>query len=323
MFLMRFDMRSPYGGTATTELYNTAIEMAEWAETRGCVTVALSEHHASPDGFLPSPLVLAAAVAARTKHVPIFVAAALLPFYDPIRLAEDIAVLDHVSNGRVSYVLGLGYRPEEFALYGQSMRDRARRADAKLEVLLAALAGETFERDGQRVQVTPAAHSPRGPLIAWGGQSVAAARRAARFGLDFFAQTDTPELEAAYREECARQGRAPGNCTLANPDLPMTMFVADDVERAWDELGPYLLHDATTYAAWNQDSRTASISRGKTIAELRDEQGAHRVVTVPEAVGHVQKHGLLPLHPLCGGIPADLAWPYLERVVNDVLPQLA
>ena len=62
MFMMRFDMRSP-DPTRTTDLYAAALDMAEWAETRGCVAVALSEHHASPDGFLPSPLVLASAMA--------------------------------------------------------------------------------------------------------------------------------------------------------------------------------------------------------------------------------------------------------------------
>ena len=73
MFMMRFDMRAP-DPTRTTDLYAAAIDMAEWAETRGCVMIALSEHHASPDGFLPSPLVLASAMAARTKQVALFVA---------------------------------------------------------------------------------------------------------------------------------------------------------------------------------------------------------------------------------------------------------
>jgi alkanesulfonate monooxygenase SsuD/methylene tetrahydromethanopterin reductase-like flavin-dependent oxidoreductase (luciferase family) len=320
MFLMRFDMRAPFGGGP--ELYRAAIDMVEWAESRGCVAAVVSEHHASPDGYLPSPLVLASAMAARTERLPIVVAAALLPFYDPIRLAEDISVLDHVSNGRVSYVFGLGYRAEEFALHRVPMRERARRADENLTLLLDALSGRSFDAGDGMVSVTPAPCSPGGPAISWGGQSVAAARRAARFGLDFFAQTDGPELEAAYREECARHGREPGNCNLPNPDLPMTMFVADDVDHAWAELGSHLLHDATTYAAWNQDGRTASLSYGKTVEALRAEHGAHRVVSVDEAVAHVRAVGILPLHPLCGGLPPDRAWPYLQRVVDEVLPRV-
>ena len=319
MFMMRFDMRSPEP-TRTTDLYAAAIEMAEWAETRGCVVVALSEHHASPDGFLPSPLVLASAIAARTKQVALFVAAALLPMYDPIRLAEDIAVLDHVSNGRVSYVFGLGYRPEEFALYGIPMNERARRADAGLRVLLDALAGKAVVDDD--VRVTPLPRAPGGPAIAWGGQSAAAARRAARFGLDFLAQTDGDELGDAYRDECARLGQTPGNITLPSPDTPTTIFVADDLDRAWEELGPYLLHDATTYAAWNPQGNTASLSYGTTVEELRAENGAHRVMTVDDAIAHVRRYGLVGLHPLCGGLPPELAWPYLRRVAEDVLPNV-
>jgi alkanesulfonate monooxygenase SsuD/methylene tetrahydromethanopterin reductase-like flavin-dependent oxidoreductase (luciferase family) len=312
VFLMRFDMRAP-DAARTSELYAAAIEMSEWAETRGAAVVVLSEHHASPDGYLPSPLVLASAIAARTSSVPIMIAAALLPMYDPVRLAEDMCVLDHISNGRVSYVFGLGYRPEEFALYGIPMSERARRADAGLARLLAAL-----QDDG----VTPGPRSAPGPAIAWGGQSVAAARRAARFGLDFLAQTDGEELGAAYREECARQGREPGNIHLPDPTTPTSMFVADDVDAAWSALGPFLLHDATMYSSWNPQDRTVSISRGTTVEEMRAERGAHRVLTVDEAIAHVQRHGLLALHPLCGGLPPDVAWPYLRRVVEDVLPRV-
>jgi alkanesulfonate monooxygenase SsuD/methylene tetrahydromethanopterin reductase-like flavin-dependent oxidoreductase (luciferase family) len=299
------------------------IEMAAWAETRGCVLVGLSEHHASPDGYLPSPLVLASAIAARTKQVHIMIAAALLPFYDPVRLAEDMAVLDHIAGGRVSYIFGLGYRPEEFAMYGIEMRDRAARAERNLDVLIRARTGERVDVDGRTIHVTPAPTTPAGPNIAWGGQSVAAARRAARHGLDFFAQTNLPEIATAYYDECTRLGTTPGAVTLPDPALPHITFVADDLDAAWAELGPYLVHDATTYAAWNQgDSHTASLSRGTTVAELREEQGAHRVMTVDEAVAHIRQHGILTLHPLCGGLPPERAWPYLERVVDEVMPRL-
>ena len=90
MFTMRFDMRAPIGGAATTDLYAAAIEMAAWGETRGCVAATISEHHTAEDGYLPSPLLLASAIAARTDHLFIAIAAALLPFYDPIRLAEEM-----------------------------------------------------------------------------------------------------------------------------------------------------------------------------------------------------------------------------------------
>jgi alkanesulfonate monooxygenase SsuD/methylene tetrahydromethanopterin reductase-like flavin-dependent oxidoreductase (luciferase family) len=108
MFLMRFDMRAPAFGASTTELYAAALDMASFAESRGAVTAALCEHHTMADGYLPSPLVLATAIAARTTTLPIMTAALILPLYDPIRLAEDMAVLDILSGGRVSYLMAVG-----------------------------------------------------------------------------------------------------------------------------------------------------------------------------------------------------------------------
>jgi alkanesulfonate monooxygenase SsuD/methylene tetrahydromethanopterin reductase-like flavin-dependent oxidoreductase (luciferase family) len=314
MFMMRFDLRAPEHGAPAADLYAAALDMAEWADERGCAAVALSEHHASPDGFLPTPIVMASAMAARTENVPIIIAAALLPFYEPIRLAEEIIVVDLVSRGRVSYVFGLGYRAEEFEHFGVSRSDRVRVVEHNLHLVLRAVRDGTFEHDGRTVNVTPRPYTPGGPHIAYGGTTAAAARRAARFGLDFFAQSNAPGIGDAYRAECERLGRAPGNTMLPDRRSPSITFVADDVDAAWDELGPYLLHDATTYAAWNPDDEyTASLSRGTTVDALREEHGAHRIFDMDEAAEHLRTHGVLQLHPLCGGVPPEIAWPYLER----------
>jgi alkanesulfonate monooxygenase SsuD/methylene tetrahydromethanopterin reductase-like flavin-dependent oxidoreductase (luciferase family) len=135
VYLLRFDMRAPEGCAPLTDLYRTAIEMAEWAEDRGCISTMVCEHHSSPDGYLPSPMVLASAIAARTTKLPITVGALLLNFYDPIKLAEDMIVLDIVSGGRVSYVIGLGYRSEEYAMFGVDMATRGKVMDRKLVAL--------------------------------------------------------------------------------------------------------------------------------------------------------------------------------------------
>jgi alkanesulfonate monooxygenase SsuD/methylene tetrahydromethanopterin reductase-like flavin-dependent oxidoreductase (luciferase family) len=220
-------------------------------------------------------------------------------------------------------VFGLGYRPEEFESFGIDMAERGAIVERNLEILLRALREGTFEHEGRTISVTPRPYTTGGPNIAYGGGSKAAARRAARFGLDFFAQGNAPGLEDAYREEAKRLGHEPGNAMVPDPKLPATTFVAGDLDKAWDEVGPYLLHDAVTYASWNPGAtHTANISRGTTIDELRAEQGSHRIFTVDEAVEHVRTHGYLSLHPLCGGVPPEVAWPYLECVVNEVLPQL-
>jgi alkanesulfonate monooxygenase SsuD/methylene tetrahydromethanopterin reductase-like flavin-dependent oxidoreductase (luciferase family) len=321
--MMRFDMRVP--GKTPAEIadqYRAAIEMARWADDKGCVGIAVSEHHAAEDGYLPSPLVLASAIAAVTKNVPIMVAAALLPMYDPVRLAEDMIVLDHVSRGRVMFILGIGYRPAEYELHGLDFRKRGAIADQKLAQLLDVLRRASEAQAMPRV--TPPSFTAGRPTLSWGGATKAAARRAGRNGLGFFAQTNTPGLAEEYAAAARARGFEPGLCLLPSPEMPGSVFVHPDPEAGWKEVGPYLLADALAYAEWNKDSRhaTVSLSKGRTIEELRAERGAHRVVDVDEAVALVKQWGQLPLHPLCGGCPPELAWTYLRRVVDDVMPAL-
>jgi alkanesulfonate monooxygenase SsuD/methylene tetrahydromethanopterin reductase-like flavin-dependent oxidoreductase (luciferase family) len=318
MFSLRFDMRAPGGAAAAAALYPAALDMAGFAENHGLAMIVLSEHRACADGFLPSPITMAAAIAARTKTVPIAIAALLLPHYNPVKLAEDIAVLDLLSGSRVSYTLGVGYRPAEFESLGIAFDQRGRLAEENLRILLTALDGEPFEHDGRTVLARP---SPaRKVRISYGGKTIAAAQRAARFGLDFNAQNDLPEIAAAYRSECERLGKSPGRITLPVPGSPTTVFVTDDVDRAWDEIGEYLLHDAVTYAEWHDYGYTVSLSNSRTVDDLRAEQGAHRIYTVEQAAEEIRRCGFLSLHPLCGGLPPEIAWPYLRRVVEEVMP---
>lgn len=148
------------------------------------------------------------------------------------------------------------------------------------------------------------------------GGSKAAARRAAKFGLGFISQTDSPELKKFYESVCRAHGREPGVIQLPAPNAPTTVFVADDVNTAWDELGPYLLHDAVTAASYRHgDDTVASISRAESVTALREANAAYRVLSIDEAAVYLRTGRPLPLLPLCGGVPPDLAWPYLERAV--------
>ncbi|MGH0037551.1 MAG: LLM class flavin-dependent oxidoreductase [Myxococcota bacterium] len=321
---MRFDMRAPAESPAGIgDLYGAALEMVEWGERHGCLAVQVSEHHGSPDGYLPAPLILASAMAARTRRLPIQVAALIVPLHDPIELAEQMAVLDVLSEGRVSYVAAIGYRPEEFAMFGRDKRQRGRRMDACLEAMRRAWTGEAFEFEGRPVRVTPRPRTPGGPMLVLGGNSAPAVRRAARLGLGIIAEGGDPAVAEAYREECARLGTEPGLCVVPEAGTPTSVFVAEDPDRAWDALGPYLLHDARMYAEWMGPGHTsATRSDAHDVASLRAEAGAYRIVDPDAAVGLIRKHGILLLQPLCGGMPPDLAWPSLELVANAVLPKL-
>ena len=239
-----------------------------------------------------------------------------ITFWDPVRLAEEISVLDIVSKGRVSYAFGIGHRPEEYEHFGLDMDGRGRRADESLALLRRLLAGEPVELDGRRIHVTPAPATPGGPYMLIAGGSKAAARRAAKYGLGFISQTDSPALKDFYEAECRANGHEPGVIQFPTPDAPTTVFVADDVDAAWDELGPHLLHDAMTAASYRHgDDSVASISRADTVAALRETPGPYRIFTIDEAAAYIRGGRPLPLLPLCGGIPPEMAWPYLERAV--------
>jgi alkanesulfonate monooxygenase SsuD/methylene tetrahydromethanopterin reductase-like flavin-dependent oxidoreductase (luciferase family) len=321
LYSIRFDMRAPAFGAATTDLYASAIDMCSGSEQHGCFAAVLCEHHGSKDGYLPSPLILASAIAARTERLLLSLVV-ILPFYDPVRLAEDIVVLDILSKGRTSYVLGIGYRPEEFEHFGLNRAMRGKLADEKLGLLRELLSGDVVVRSGRRIKVTPPPLTPGGPALMWGGASLAAARRAGRYGLGLLANGSVPGMREAYEAACHEYGHQPGAALLPEAETPSVTFVADDVDAAWEEVGEYLLHDARGYAEWNPDNdASARISAARNVAELRERFKSHRILRVGESVDIVRAGGLLNLSPLCGGLPPGIAWPYLKRVGDEVLPE--
>jgi len=324
MFALRFDMRAPDFGAPTTELYETALDIVEWAEDKGCVSVGICEHHSSEDGYLPSPLILTAAMAARTKTVPLSIAIFQMPLYNPIRLAEEMCVLDIISKGRTSFVGGLGYLPYEYEMLGVDYKKRGALADEYLDLVLKAKTGQPFEYEGRKIHVTPAPFTPGGPAVGWGGGSPPAARRAGRHGLMFLAQKEDPKLGEIYEETCRANGHEPGLCMLPARDAPTTTFVAEDVDKAWEELGDYIMQDVRMYAKWNEKNPdSASISFAGTVDELRAENKTHRIMTVDQAVDWVKGGSPLLLLPLAGGLPAELAWKYLRVVTEKVMPRVS
>lgn len=324
MLTLRFDFRlKPDSPTSMENLYETALQMCEWGERNGAVTAMFSEHHSSPDGYLPSPLILAAAAASRTETLTFNVGALLLLMYDPIKLAEDIAVLDHLSRGRVGYTIGLGYRAEEYAMFGVDTTRRGKDLEERILILRRALSGESFEWQGRRIHVKPEPKTPNGPMIAYGGGSKAAAERAARLGMMFFPQTSDPTMGQLYDAEAERVGNPTGMTMGPEVGAPTTVFVADDLDKGWEEYGPYLLHDATMYREWmGQDNNSASLSHATSVKDLREENGPYRIVTPEEAILLIDRQSRLSLQPLCGGLPDKLAWQSLHLIEKEVLPNL-
>ncbi|MBK9665277.1 MAG: LLM class flavin-dependent oxidoreductase [Gammaproteobacteria bacterium] len=323
MYVLRFDMRAPATSAASiAELYRAAVDMVAWGEANGCVSAMVSEHHSSSDNYLPSPLVLAAGFATRTRTLPIAIGAILLNMYDPVKLAEDMAVLDILSEGRVSYIIGLGYRAEEYAMFGVSMANRTAVIEEKIQALLQALSGQQFVYQGRNVQVTPTPRAARGIAIAYGGHSKAAAR-AGRFGLDFYANGGSPELVDIYTQAALSAGKAVGNAIVPAPDSAQCVFVAQNLDRAWNEIGPYMLHDIKMYRQWEGEDSTAVTSYATNIDEIREESGPYRIVTPDQALEMITTTGPLMMSPLVGGCPPQHGWASLHLLAEKVLPRLA
>ena len=106
MLTLRFDFRLKPGSASTMqEMYSTALDICQWGERNNALTAMFSEHHSSPDGYLPSPIIMAAAA----QHEPKLLHStwgATASHVRSVKLAEDIAVLDHLSGGRVGYTIG-------------------------------------------------------------------------------------------------------------------------------------------------------------------------------------------------------------------------
>ncbi|KJS08495.1 MAG: hypothetical protein VR73_05345 [Gammaproteobacteria bacterium BRH_c0] len=325
MLTLRFDFRLAPSSPATMgELYAASLDMIRWGESVGVMSTLFSQHHSSPDGYLPSPLLMAAAAAAQTTTMPITVGALLLLMYEPVKLAEDIAVLDHLSGGRVNYIIGLGYRNAEYAMFGVDPATRGKQMEEYIDVLMKGLSGEAFEWQGRTAQVTPKPKTPSGAMLGYGGGTVAAARRAASRGMMFMPQSADPKLQQAYDDEAAKTGNPTGNYRVVPKGFPTSLFVAEDLDKAWAEYGSYMLHDAMVYGEWLDaaGSGASTYSAAKTVEQLRAENGSYRIVTPEQAVELVGQFGFLGLQPLCGGIPPELAWKSLRLIEEKVLPVL-
>ena len=316
---IRFDLRGPtFAGVRLADQYAACLDMCTWAEEHGIDLCVLSEHHGVEDGYLSSPVTLAAAIAGRTKRMMINIAALLVPLHDPIRLAEQLAVASLASGGRLSFVAGLGYRHDEFTMAGVDRGKRGRLLEEYVRVLRQAWTGEPFEWQGRTVRVTPVPASP--PMILIGGSTEKAARRAARLECGFFPAIGDAKLAAIYEEECARVGFKGGFAML--PNGPGFVHVSKHPDRDWQRVGPHALYDAQSYAAWQTpDQRSSMHVEARTIDDLR-RSDAYKVLTPEQTIALAMETGRVILHPLMGGMPADLGWEGLRLFEREVLPHL-
>ena len=319
MMGIRFDLRvPPFATTTHAEMYRTCLDQCEWADKLGFDIAVLSEHHGVEDGFMSSPVTLAAAIAGRTRNIQINIAAVLVPLHDPVRLAEQFAAASLVSGGRIGFVAGLGYRHEEFEMAAVDRKRRGSLLEEYVEVMRQAWTGEPFEWRGRTVRVTPAPASP--PMVLIGGSTEKAAKRAAKLRAGFFPAIGDQRLADIYNEECQRLGFRGGFVSM--PNGPGFVHVSEDPERDWQRIAPHVLYDAQTYAAWQTpDQRSQMHVEGNTLDDVK-KSGAYAVLTPDDCVKLAQDTGRVILHPLMGGMDPALGWESLRLFEEKVLPRI-
>jgi alkanesulfonate monooxygenase SsuD/methylene tetrahydromethanopterin reductase-like flavin-dependent oxidoreductase (luciferase family) len=320
---VRFNMTNVADPSAQhAERYAAALDMAGYADDHGFTAVSCEEHHLAETGWLPAPLVMAAALAGRTSRVRISVNALLITLYEPLRLAEDIAVLDNLAGGRFSFVAGMGYRPEEYAATGQDWERRGEVMDHCIEVLLAAWGPEPFTYNGHPVNVTPKPLTRPHPLFLVGGMSVAAARRAARFGLPFSPPMPMPDLAAAYTAELTRLGHR--GFVYAPENGSTVTLLGRDPEAMWTDYGHHILNEVREYSRWQR----AGVTRphdgaADSVAAVR-ERGVVEILTPEELIAQIAAGRTeVVTNPLIGGLPLDAGWESLRLLGEAVLPAVS
>ena len=232
------------------DVYRDELDTIAEAESLGFDTVWLTEHHFCDDGYSPSMMALASAVAVRTERVRIGFNLIVLPLHHPLSLAEDIATLDVLSNGRIDIGVGMGSAVREFETFGISMKERLQRFREGLDLLTGLLSNDTFSYDGKHYQVNnarlrpPPVQQPMPPL--WiGAGAPPALKRAGKRGANYLGW-GIPELQAIYE----RARLEAGYDVESSKTLVLAwMHVAETDEQAWQEAAPHLHHVLSEYKA--------------------------------------------------------------------------
>jgi alkanesulfonate monooxygenase SsuD/methylene tetrahydromethanopterin reductase-like flavin-dependent oxidoreductase (luciferase family) len=293
----------------------------------GLELVWFSEHHFVDDGYLPNFVPVAGAAAAVTERMRISTDVALMPFAHPLRLAEDLAILDQLSGGRMELGVGLGYAPHEFRAFGIPVSRRVSLTEEGVEVLRLAWAGEPFSYHGKRysfddVQVTPTPVQPGGPPLWMASTSPASAARAARFETHLLPQGSRAVVLDRWRELTVAAGRDPSACRIG---IIRNVFVTDDAERDWEWLREGERYRMRVYSRFFEEAGLA----GRSMFEEADRISQRPIVgdvehCIAELVAFIRDHGFTDVVTWgsAPGIPPAELTPMMERFATEVVPRV-
>jgi len=321
-----YDCRHVPGGEMTmTDVYAATIEQAVLADQLGFDHIWFTEHHFLEDGYLPAFQPLAGAIAARTTQIRISNDIALLPLYHPIRLAEELAVLDQISNGRMEFGIGMGYVPKEFDAFGVPLRNRVSMTDEAIEILRLAWGEEPFSFRGKRydlsdIDVHPKPVQPGGPPLWIAAMKEPGALRAARFGTNLLPQGRREEVLDPWRDAITAKGEDPDNYRVG---IIRSVYVTDDREKDWPKI--------------REAERFRMGVYGSFMAETPDDYGWGSSDGIPQNVivgdadqvtqelsAFIDMYGITDIATsgLPPGIEPEFMAANLERLASEVIPNL-
>ncbi len=231
-----YDFRNPPdSGVSDQILYQEIMEQVQWLDQIGADLVWFTEHHFVDDGYLPSWIPVAAAMASVTTHVRFGTDICLMPFNHPLRLAEDLAVLDNLSGGRVEIGLGMGYAPHEFRGFGFPVSRRVSLMNEGIEVLQRCFSGERFSYEGKRYQfedviITPGYVQEGGPPLWIAAMSEAGALRAAKYNTNFLPQGLKANSYDPWVQTLKASDRNPADYRVG---IIRSILVTDDRNTDW------------------------------------------------------------------------------------------
>jgi len=331
-FGLAYDFRNPaQWALPWRDLYAGTLDQMVFAEQLGFDSIWIGEQHLAEDGALPSPLSIAAAIAARTSRIRIGVCVPALPLHNAVSLAEQIAVLDQLSGGRIELGLGDDGFAAEFAAFGVPRRQRAARFREAVQVLRLLFSGERISFKGRfydldGLTLAPPPLQAGGPPL-WGGAiSAKQALRAAALRLHLLPRGDRRATLDIWARALGRFGHDPEAFRVL---VNRPVVVTDDPLRMWQRLRPGEEYRASLDARRTEE---AGVPRGSPVqtddsqalplldgqyllgsaARVRDEIDAYRErVPVTDLVGWGVPLGLRP----------DEMYPSLERFAREVMPR--
>ena len=327
-FGVAHDFRCPPGSAYTMQdVYAQTLEQVRLLDAAGLDLVWFSEHHFVDDGYLPSFVPVAAAVAAQTSRIRISTDIALLPFAHPLRLAEDMAVLEQISNGRMELGAGLGYAPHEFATFGIPVSQRVSRTEECLQILQLAFKGERFSFHGKRyqfddVKITPGYVQAGGPPLWIASTNPSAMERALRFDAHLLPQGPRNATLDNWRSRLGELGRDQERYRVG---IIRSFYVTDDRERDWPALRAAERYRMEVYGGFASAAGTGGL------AKFADEERiTQRVVAgtvdecVTEMVSFIREYGLTDVvtwGSAPGVAPAQMT-PMMLRFAQEVVPRV-